>query len=558
MIEDAASLSVMIESIGCRTSRWRQMTRYEFISLETSKRGPENLPCCTKRQKSRLQHAISSLSSSSDSSNPASSIVTRDNDDSSPGRVEKVQTPNEGAMIGPETETNRSFTDVQSKHVQNIIASIGGSVVSSGNAVGSSENKSKRRDATEFFHDYHAKPLPDPKISDFDRSNESSPSEDDPADDPNRSSMADRKRPIGSDLLMGCDYEPTEPRAVKRRKTDSVSNECPSQRLKVMFSQGTTTSIYPNIARMGGIRHSIGSSHSAVEAPPVLTGVGKRHGSVPSAAGSSSLLTGAGALRERSTTLAADFCSQHDSNDNTNVAVDAASNPCHIDLDTNSSGNEVSRGPQIRARYHLNEDDMIMMGGVLMGPFVFRSQDAVLRGAVSECAMPGMVRAYFSAQNKLQSLEMLYDALGFMQQLERANGHESVPHIIPGCLEMALAPNCNEARVITLANPPYLIVNVNEVWTRTTGYTQNDVEGIAYLTLLEGESTVLETKAKHRKPIHLLEEVAQGRPACSTNIHYDRDGRDFIEFICSFPLTNNDDEVTHILHVSQELPSFRE
>jgi hypothetical protein len=41
--------------------------------------------------------------------------------------------------------------------------------------------------------------------------------------------------------------------------------------------------------------------------------------------------------------------------------------------------------------------------------------------------------------------------------------------IVAGSLEMALAPTSMEARVITVAKPPYQIVNVNEVWTQMTG-----------------------------------------------------------------------------------------
>ena len=67
---------------------------------------------------------------------------------------------------------------------------------------------------------------------------------------------------------------------------------------------------------------------------------------------------------------------------------------------------------------------------------------------------------------------MIYDSMGFMQQLERASGNEMTAQIIPGSLEMALSPTAMEARVITLAEKPYRIVNVNEAWTKLTKYTQ--------------------------------------------------------------------------------------
>jgi hypothetical protein len=151
--------------------------------------------------------------------------------------------------------------------------------------------------------------------------------------------------------------------------------------------------------------------------------------------------------------------------------------------------------------------------------------------------MPGMFRAHFSSRNKLNSVEMIYDAMGFMQQLERASGSERTAQIIPGSLEMALSPSSAEARVITLAEPPFLIVNVNETWTRLTKYTQMEAEGRELLSLLEGERSLPDAGERSGKPHHKFEDVAKGLCACSTNIHYDKDGKDFVDYVCSYPLT---------------------
>jgi len=241
----------------------------------------------------------------------------------------------------------------------------------------------------------------------------------------------------------------------------------------------------------------------------------------------------------------------------------------------------------IQAYYHMNEDDMLLTDDVLMCPFTFRSQDAVTCGACAECVMPGMIRAQFQPRtNKLLSVEMVYDSMGFMQQLERASGSEGLAQIVPNSLEMALSPNnCHEARVITLAKPPYLIVSINELWTKMTKYTQMDSEG-KELTILNGSKTQeftipsttavatsqqskLSTNATtanaaavrltttnshhHHRPIHDFAEVSKGRCACSVNIHYDKHGKEFVDFVCSYPLTNADDEITHMLHIYKDL-----
>jgi len=531
VICDAASLSVMTEGIGSRSLRWMQIKREEFLHLEQAKRGSRKMPRCIVRQPSRLQHTISSLSASSDSSNHGSSSSGQAKE------TEVTRQPKEGTMMGPEA-TDPSKTSV-SVHGHKVSSSSG-----SGSGSGSGSDNGNKQDASKDFHDYNAKPLPDPKLGD----SESSPSaaEEDSPEESSGSANGDGKRPVSTDSSSGDDSAEAAPRAAKRRKTEGgPPSETGNASDRGSFaSELSSTALPPNISRTGGIHHNIRPADSAGNgaarlqevAPaimlPPFTGIGKRAASAPSEYGSRNSITGSAKVAAK-----------------TGPAVVAA------DLET-SSTEDSDMVPQIRGNYFINEDDMILMDDVLMCPFTFRSQDAVLCGTFSECVMPGMLRAHFSLRNKLLSVELIHDAMGFMQQLERASGSEGSAQIVCGSLEMALVPSTTEARVITLAQAPYLIVNVNEVWTRTTGYTQLDVEGKEYLSVLEGEGTVPEAEVRRGKPPHKLEEIAKGRPACSTNIHYDSDGRDFIEFVCSYPLTNASDEITHILHVSKELPSF--
>jgi len=200
---------------------------------------------------------------------------------------------------------------------------------------------------------------------------------------------------------------------------------------------------------------------------------------------------------------------------------------------------------RISAIYAVNQDDMSIHEDVLMCPFVFRTNNAVLCGALADCVVPGMLRANFSKNNKLLSMELVFDAMGFMQQLDGANGGEINAQVIPGSLEMALVPCPNEARVITEAAPPYYIVHVNESWTRMTKYSQTDVEGKPLLSLLQGKdddsgsetNTNINTRIQSDMPSHSLEEVLKGRSACSTSIHYNKSGKPFVDFMCSYPLT---------------------
>jgi hypothetical protein len=540
MVCDSASLSVMMESIGHLNPRWMQTKREEFMALEESKRGAKLPPRCIKRQESRLQHAISSLSSSSDdlSNNNASSSEQ----ETSPRAMKKAKVahlPTEGTMIGPKNTTEKSFSGDQERAPRSP-------------SVSDASNCSDKRDASKDFHDYNAKPLPDPKIGYPGRSSGSSLS-----DSIEESNGKDCKRSTSTDSSSGDDSAEAEPSAAKRRKVEDTNDN---------RSEGGKSATLSQIAKKGGISHNVrpvepvgnGAARlgvvPAIVLPP-FSGLGKRP--APSVAPASSVGLKIAAASGCPLSVKSDPESKRSTLvDSSNTMYPKGPTVIAPDLESSACSDDAS--PQIRANYHVNEDDRILMDDVLMCPFMFRSEDAVLCGAVSECVMPGMLRAQFSARNKLQSMELVYDAMGLMQQLARASCTEGTAQIVPGSVEMALTPSSTEARVITMAQPPYLIMNVNEVWTRTTGYTQMDVEGKEYLRLLEGEGTVPEAKERPGKPSHKLEEVAKGRPACSTNIHYDKDGRDFIEFVCSYPLTNESDEITHILHVSKELPSFRD
>ncbi|KAL7575965.1 hypothetical protein ACA910_000755 [Epithemia clementina (nom. ined.)] len=520
---DAASLCVMIEGIGSRSQRWMQIKREEFALLESSHRGKnQKIPQCIQKQDSRLQHTISSLSSSSASSNQFSS-----SGEDSRG----------GTHAATRTMAKQSESNGQGKAAK--VSSSSGS---------SNESRKNQNSSSKEFHDYHSMQMPDGELND----SEHDESRGESSGSSNVSSNGETKR-VSTDSSSGDDSTTgavADGRTAKRRKI----NEGPSPEAMDGSSEGRAVAFPSNIAKKGGIGHCIRPEQMppgentnarlnmapAVALPP-FAGIGNKrsaqriaHSSVARAGEATNNLSASNNMRHQPAVISADIG------------------------EGSSSSSGDSKIPEIRAQYHINEDDMILMDDILMCPFVFRSHNAVLCGALSECVMPGMLRAHFSPRNKLQSLELVYDAMGFMQQLERASGNEGTAQIIPGSLEMALTPSTADALVITLAKPPFLIVNVNEVWTRTTGYTQMEVEGREYLALLEGDGTVAAAAERSGKPRHKLEDVARGKCACSTNIHYDKEGRDFIEFVCSYPLTNAADEVTHLLHVSKELPSPQE
>ncbi len=512
IIADAASVAVMIENIGSRSSRWMQIKREDFFLKEEGRTGSKVMPRNVGRHAGRFQHAISSLSSSSANSSHRGSS----GDDSNAKQIREQMS-----------------TQCESKP-QNV-----------GKSTGSSDAKdSHDGSASEGLHDYHAKPLPDPRLQDSDRSS-GSPSDDSPEE--SNSSSVDNTKRVSTDSSSGDDSAGVaiqHDRPVKRRKHESSlgSSVLPTAGAAAATATLSSTSYLPdNIARKGGISHNvrpvsgtpsgfIGNNNVRLSAAPAIAlppfaGLGKRGQTQDALASKEPSSNPTRAIIQDSDQTGSRGRSSNEGAESRPVIISG-------DVETSSS-NSSNNKSQIRAYYHVNEDDMILMDDILMSPFVFRTQDAVLCGALAECVMPGMLRATFSQRNKLKSLEITYDAMGFMQQIERASGSEMTAQIIPGSLEMALSPNAPEARVITLAKPPFQIVNINEPWTRLTKYTQMEVEGMELFKLLEGETS------EDQSPTvpYDVQEVCEGRCNCATRLHYDKNGEQFVDFICSYPLT---------------------
>ena len=545
VISDAASLSVMVEGVGSRSSRWMQLKREEVLASEgTTRPRLSHMPSSIGEDSSQQQNGVSSLSSSSGSSNGS----------------------------GGEEGRRRALAATHKKHKTEGAGAAGGpKQVSSSSGSSNEGRRTLRQGSSNDFHDYNAPSLPDPMLGDSEGSS--------PSDSPEESNGAAN----GSAGKRAC----TDSSSGEEEKAPEFASEpAPAKRRKIEDSQGNQTSnptgadstlrrplqhnaLPPNIALKGGISHSIrpaaglssrvgnGRLNLAPAVPlPPFVGIGKKASAPPAASFSESPAminkpeetapanTTSLPQEHKATTHAAGpttISSSSTRHDEAAIRADPApisvgvANMIAPDVVTTTSRSSKSTH-QIRAYYHVNEDDMLLTEENLMCPFVFRTQGAVLCGALSECVMPGMLRCSFSQRNKLVSVEIVYDAMGFMQQLQRACGSDNVVQVVPGSLEMALAPNTQEARVITLAKYPFLIVSVNEAWTRTTKYTQMEVEGSS-LNVLNGPRTNPDAGSRSGKPVHKFEEVATGNCACSTNIHYDKEGRAFVAHVSSYPLT---------------------
>lgn len=493
IIADAASIAVMIEGVGSRSTRWMQIKREDLFQREEERTGTKIMPRNIRRN-GNFQHAVSSLSSSSaNSSNNGSS-----------GEDSKAKKRRAQVLAGAKLQAAKE----------------------AGESIAANQNT---KESTEGLHDYDAKPLPDPRIQDSSERGSSSPSEDSPEES---NTSADDAKPVSTDSSSGDDSaNAVEQRPSKRLKSDNGKSSKPvptSAGAPATIAAGTVSYLPQNIAKKGGIAHNI--RPFIASQPPTST----QNGSARlSAAPAITLPPFSGLGKSGTPSEGAQNVSERPSAGSISAGNDGRS-PVIISGDVETSSSNSSNGrPQIKGYYHVSEDDMILMEDVLMCPFVFRTQDAVACGALAECVMPGMLRANFSQRNKLKSLEITFDAMGFMQQLERASGSEMTAQIIPGSLEMALSPGAPEARAITMAKAPYQIVSINEAWTKVTKYTQMEAEGKELFALLEGE----QTEDHPPNAPYDIKDVCEGKPSCATRLHYDKNGEQFVDFICSYPLT---------------------
>ena len=95
-----------------------------------------------------------------------------------------------------------------------------------------------------------------------------------------------------------------------------------------------------------------------------------------------------------------------------------------------------------------------------------------------------------------------------------------------------------EPMVMTLAERPYTIVQVNTSWEKLTGYKSEDVVGKASCRILQGPKTNIHPD--------FMENIRHKRPASTRMLNYNKSRKPFEHFIHVFPLST-DSKITHYL-----------
>mmetsp|Transcript_14756 Transcript_14756/g.32607 ORF Transcript_14756/g.32607 Transcript_14756/m.32607 type:complete len:302 (+) Transcript_14756:436-1341(+) len=196
---------------------------------------------------------------------------------------------------------------------------------------------------------------------------------------------------------------------------------------------------------------------------------------------------------------------------------------------------------KIKFSYTIVTDDTVMVDTQVMARFILSTNNAVEMGAKQELRKQGMLYCKFNSQHKIVGIELMFDVMSFMLQLKTATGTDAFD-VVPNTVQTCQRP-FQEPMVMTFAERPYTIVQVNRKWELMTGYSADDVCGKAGLQILQGDDT------EQDKLYLLMESIRYKRPASSLLTNCTKQGQKFRQYIQMFPLSH-DSKVTHYVGVT--------
>jgi len=191
---------------------------------------------------------------------------------------------------------------------------------------------------------------------------------------------------------------------------------------------------------------------------------------------------------------------------------------------------------KIEFRYTLVTEDAVGVGNQVMARWAMTTTNAVQCGAQMEVVKQGMLCCKFNSTHKIIAVELMFDVMAFMLQLKQATGCDSfsvIPNTVQTCQKAFDKP-----MVMTLADPPYTIVQVNEQWEDMTGFKAEEVVGKASCGILQG------SKMDKKALSEMMLEVRYRRPASASLLNVKKGGEAFRHSFMVFPLST-DSRITH-------------
>jgi len=198
--------------------------------------------------------------------------------------------------------------------------------------------------------------------------------------------------------------------------------------------------------------------------------------------------------------------------------------------------------------YTLVTEEAVVAGNQMMARWVMSTLNATKLGARMEVSKQGMLCCKFNSAHRITGLELMFDVMALMLQLKQAAGSESFS-VIPNTLQTCQR-SFDKPMVMTLAESPYTIVQVNQLWENMTGYAAEEVVGKSSCSILQGQDTDKNGLQE------LMNEVRFKRAASSMLVNYTKGGEQFRNCIVVFPLST-DSRITHYLALSTYVERLR-
>jgi len=199
--------------------------------------------------------------------------------------------------------------------------------------------------------------------------------------------------------------------------------------------------------------------------------------------------------------------------------------------------------------YKLSPDDTIVSENQMMTRWTMTTLNAVKNGARAEISTSGFLCCKFSSSHTIVSVELMFDVMAFMLQLKQSSGAETFT-VIPNTLQTSQRPYA-EPMIVTAAEAPYTIVQVNRLWEEMSGYNAKEVIGKCTPRLLQGK----ETNPRIIQEIMLA--ISYRRPGQVTILNYRKNGKKFINYLSLYPLST-DSKITHYLGLSHHVTMLEE
>lgn len=201
---------------------------------------------------------------------------------------------------------------------------------------------------------------------------------------------------------------------------------------------------------------------------------------------------------------------------------------------------------KIAFRYTLVTEEAVVAGNQMMARWVMSTTNAVQYGARMEVAKQGMLCCKFNNAHKITGFELMFDVMAFMLQLKQAAGSDGfsvIPNTVQTCQRAFDKP-----MVMTLAEPPYTIMQVNQKWEDMTGYSAEEVVG-------KQSCAILQNSESNTNQLHdMMDEIRFKRPTAAYLINTRKNGESFRHFVLLFPLST-DSRITHYLALSSYVGS---